>query len=459
VTAQTPDRLDYQGKTYSVYEFIDLPPGVVPPPAAILVQDTACWRGFTCRWEIREQDGRPQLYMIGFQCEEYLPLCSPYFNPITGTVRVVPKDAECLHYEHMGFQSKHAGELRLRFIAGELLGLEPIPDEEAPQDGLLDLAELAPGGKEAWLEKVGQRQQGRAPVRVPPDVPEKLNRDEFASRENLPCAACGAVMVVAPAMMRDPICGTCSERLLAIGRWLPHWHAVPSGFGGAVRLSSRANREDDSPRDPEWHARSGLDPFGSLEFEANNVAVRIRIRGRKWLRSRIAIEVAGKEKARQKHRSSVLRAVSRRLAKCLQAEGGTWVRASYRSGITVSVGCEVVVTAATQRDDEPVPDEEIAAALLEKLEAAIDRWHLDLATIDRMLHQEVPAQVAKMTSKADVATPGMHTPTDREILDWATRRGEPGARERVWAVLPRHTPDGWLPGETVQERYLKGLNL
>ena len=187
--------------------------------------------------------------------------------------------------------------------------------------------------------------------------------------------------------------------------------------------------------------------------------MRIRIRGRKWLRSRIAIEVAGKEKARQKHRSSVLRAVSRRLAKCLQAEGGTWVRASYRSGITVSVGCEVVVTAATQRDDEPVPDEEIAAALLEELEAAIDRWHLDLATIDRMLHQDVPAQVAKMTSKADVATPGTHTPTDREILDWATRRGDPGARERVWAVLPRHTPDGWLPGETVQERYLKGLNL
>jgi hypothetical protein len=105
-----------------------------------------------------------------------------------------------------------------------------------------------------------------------------------------------------------------------------------------------------------------------------------------------------------------------------------------------------------------VPDREIAAALLERLEAAIDRWHLDLATIDRMLHREVPAQVAKMTSKADVAMPGMHTPTDREILDWVSR-GDPRARERVWAVLPRHTPDGWLPGETVRERYTQSLNL
>jgi hypothetical protein len=118
----------------------------------------------------------------------------------------------------------------------------------------------------------------------------------------------------------------------------------------------------------------------------------------------------------------------------------------------------MIVTAETHRNDVPLPDGEIAAALLEKLEAAIERWHSDLAHIDRVLHREVPAIVAGMSTQADIDITGEPTATDREILDWVTP-GNRRRRERVWAVLPRHTPQGWLPGETVAERYRKSLNL
>lgn len=458
MTAQAPDRLEYDDKAYRVYEFIDLPPGVALPPAEMLCRDTAHWRGYTARWEVREQDGRLQLFMVGFECEEYLPLCTPYLNPITGTVRVVPDDAELIRYEHMGFQSKFAGELRLRFIAGELVGISLIADDEVPQDGLLDLAELGPGGKEGYLDRLRQHLKSHVPARVPPDVQAMLDRDELAPRRNVPCTACGTVIAKAPGTIREPICGSCMDRLLAIGALLPRWHARRSEFEGAITLSQRLNRDDESPLAPEWHARSWLDPFGSLGFDGTERRVRLRIRGRPSLRSRIVIEAAGDEEARHEHRSSVLSAVSRRLEQCLEPDGGLQVRVSYASGVTVTVQCEVIVTADTHRNELPLPDEEIAAALLGKLEAAIDRWHEDLEAIGRVLHREVPALVAKMMPEETEAIGDGPTPTDREILDWVMP-GNRRRRERVWTVLPAHTPQGWLPGETVAERYRKSLNL
>ena len=459
MTAQAPDRLQYDGKTFHVYEFIDLPPGVVLPPEEMLCGGTAHWRGYTARWEIREQDGRLQLYMLGFQCVEYLPLCTPYLNPITGTVRVVPDGAELLHGENMGFQSKYAGELNFRFIGGELVGIEPIPDDRRPQDGLLDLAELGPGGKEGYLDQLRQPLKNYVPTPIPPDVRAMLEEDESTPRRNVPCSACRAIVPEAPPrLVGEFFCRGCGERLLAIGRQLRHWHARLSPYGGTVGLNQRRDADDPLLLDPDWHARTMLDPFGSLGFDGTERRVRLRIRGRPSLRSRIVIPAAGDEEARHEHRSSVLSAVSRRLEQCLEPHGGTQVRTSYASGITVTVRCEMIVTAETHRNDVPLPDGEIAAVLLEKLEAAIERWHSDLAHIDRVLHREVPAIVGGMSTQADIDITGEPTATDREILDWVT----PGNRrrhERVWAVLPAHTPQGWLPGETVAERYRKSLNL
>ena len=159
---------------------------------------TACWRGYTARWAIELRDGRPMLVMLGFDCDEYLPLCEPYLNPITGTLRVVPEGAELLHYEHMGFESKYAGELNLRFVAGELVGVEPIADAQQPQDGLLDLAELGPGGKEGWLERQWKRLRGYEPKPIPADVNAMLEMDESKPRPNVPCAVCGAIVAEAP---------------------------------------------------------------------------------------------------------------------------------------------------------------------------------------------------------------------------------------------------------------------
>jgi len=398
------------------------------------------------------------LVMLGFDCDEYLPLCEPYLNPITGTLRVVPEGAELLHYEHMGFQSKYAGELNLRFVAGELVGVEPIADAQQPQDGLLDLAELGPGGKEGWLERQWKRLRGYEPKPIPADVKAMLEMDESKPRPNVPCAVCGAIVAEAPWGARVVYCAPCVDRLLAIGGYLKHWHALRSKFDGSVSLSQRRDQGDDAPLDPEWHAYTRLYPFGTLEYGSDDSTVRLRIRGAQPLQSRISVEVAGDDEQKSEHRRSVLSAVTRRLEKRLQGSETAKVWVSYQSGITVTVRGEVIVTAETRRGGAPRADAEIAAELLEELEQAIGGWHSDLATIERALHDEVPALVARVTPTPVLPVCGELTPTDQEILQWVTR-GESGQGERVWAVLPRHTTQGWVPGEKVAERYRKSVNL
>jgi hypothetical protein len=459
MTAQRPDRLEYDGKTYSVYEFIDLPPGVVPPPEEILVLSTAFWRGFTVRWAIEARDGRPLLAMLGFQCHEYLPLCQPYVNPITGTVRVVPENAELVHYEHMGFQSKYAGELRMRFVAGELVGIEPIPDTEQPQDGLLDLAELGPGGQEGWIERNRQRLKDYVPTPIPPDVRAMLEEDESAPRRNVPCSACGAIVAEAPPrLVREFNCRSCAERLHEIGRHLRHWHARMSPYGGVVQLNQRCDAEDHAPLDPDWHARTRLDPFAFLEFAGSDQAVKLRVRGRLSLQSRFAIDSVGDDEAQEEQRSAVLAAVTARLGACLGDSETTRVWARYGYGITAHLRCDVNVTASTGQGTDRLSSEVIATQLLVKLEAAIERWHAEIAAIDRVLHREVPALVAQVMPDPAAGVADGPTPTDREILDWVMR-GDRRGPVREWAVLPRHTPEGWVPGETVAERYRQSLNL
>jgi hypothetical protein len=458
VTAQTPDRLDYQGKTYSVYEFIDLPPGVLRPPDDVLVRSTACWRGFTVRWEVREEQGCPQLTMVGFQCDDYLPLCRPYCNPITGTVRVVPDDAELLNYEHMGFQSKHAGELRMKFIAGELVGTEPIPDIELPQDGLLDLAELGPGGKEGWLEETRHQTHGWQ-RRVPPaDVQATLQCADDPVHKTMPCVACDRIVSEVARPVRDPLCADCVGRLLAIGRELSHWCAMPSKFGGGITLSSQPDCSDGPQVDPEWHARSGLYSSGSLGFHPGGSNVQVRIGGPITLLCRVTIDGVGDGKSREEQRRFVLSSVRRRLEDHVGDRSATRIRVSYERGIEVTITREITVAAETLRTGVPLAATEIASTLMERLDVAVERWRAERAELEKFIRREVPTLVSALVHDAAPSGVTELTSTDREILCWATR-SEAGLAQQAWAVLPRHTPDGWLPGETVQERYLKSLNL
>ena len=121
MTAQIPDRLKHDGIAYWVDSEIELPPGFEPPLEAVILRSTACTRGFNCRWEVRDHNGNPCLFLSGVDLmgpkgDRFRPLDKPILNPISGTVCLFPEDGELPEFADM------ASAVELEFVDGQLKG-------------------------------------------------------------------------------------------------------------------------------------------------------------------------------------------------------------------------------------------------------------------------------------------------------------------------------------------------
>jgi hypothetical protein len=119
MTAQIPDRLKHDGDSYWVDGQIDLPPAFEPPLEAVILLNTACRRGFNCRWEVRDYKGDLCLFLSGVDLtgrkgDCFRPLDKPILNPISGTVCVFPEDGELPEFADL------ASAVELEFVDGKL---------------------------------------------------------------------------------------------------------------------------------------------------------------------------------------------------------------------------------------------------------------------------------------------------------------------------------------------------
>ena len=118
---------------------------------------------------------------------------------------------------------------------------------------------------------------------------------------------------------------------------------------------------------------------------------------------------------------------------------------------------EIVVAAAGPTDGDAG---RVAAELERSLDASVAVWRREAAQILRRLRQSVPALIDELTVGTGIYpySPDDLTRMDRHICDRRHLEHRRGAG-RKWAVLPRHTTEGGVPGETVWGRYQESLNL
>ena len=102
----------------------------------LMVQTTACWRGYMGHWEIR--DGRFYLVYLGgkFKLIGSEPLFADWFSGVL----TIPR-GECVQYVHMGFESVYEVQLYLRIDKGIVLE-SGVVDNRGKNDDELALFRL-----------------------------------------------------------------------------------------------------------------------------------------------------------------------------------------------------------------------------------------------------------------------------------------------------------------------------
>ena len=131
MTAQTPEKLTYNGEQYAMCteplgEFVAMG-GKLPE---FVWPHTACWRGYIGEWEITED----RLYLVGLEgaltdgtkanIESVFPGYSDrvFAHWYSGTIRL--PQGELLDYVHGGYLSTYERDLLLTFEKGVLVGTE-----------------------------------------------------------------------------------------------------------------------------------------------------------------------------------------------------------------------------------------------------------------------------------------------------------------------------------------------
>lgn len=129
MTAQIHERLILNGEETSMAFCPPLPEGHPrliesnpdDPNLPMILNSTACWRGYQGTWEIK--DGC--FYLVGIQGRFTLlegePLLADWFS---GVLRI-PR-GELLHYVHMGFGSVHEEDLHLKIVEGKVVATRVI---------------------------------------------------------------------------------------------------------------------------------------------------------------------------------------------------------------------------------------------------------------------------------------------------------------------------------------------
>lgn len=489
MTAQASDTLVFEGKSYWVRDFIDLPPNVSEPPNQMLEQSTAKWRGFLCKWHIRMDRGKHRLFLGGFDClGGYFPLFEPKLNPISTKVKVVPQDSELLEYIHMGFESKFSGERYFVFINGALTDVEEIPDHLPNADGLLDLAKLHPLGEEEGLLRHSQA--------------TGLDQAESVMQIHTSCIACGDNFEYKQVpSCSDPEdaethenpdemhCARCIEELADFSQYLGHWefyrirdfrrpwlwyewspetHLTLYDVKGSKKRAEIAPELDSSgPRDyklSRWCRSSGLTGCGYLSFSKDKREFIFRFFGHTKFIMREEFEF--------KDRSSYFDTKLEDDVRCIissNLESFNELEISPTPGDpSVSVSKKLVVRVPLNNGGLKINPITLANRLEAQVDTVVRDWAIERKRIGPILRNSWSNAVSALTGGTGIYpypyNPADLTPADSRILQEGVRNriwlGHAYVHNNtVWVIRPRHTVDGWIPGETVAERYIKTLNL